>query len=100
MHDAPAITGITQADHPSRKSATAVTWLIIAFFFRYSSLASLVSAAFVPVYYLMGDRLQWYAEKPILTALFAMALLLAYRHRENINRLLQGKESKLGGKKA
>ena len=65
-----------------------------------SSLASLVSAVFAPVYYLMGDRLQWYAEKPITAALFAMAGLLAWRHRENIQRLLQGKESKLGGKKA
>jgi glycerol-3-phosphate acyltransferase PlsY len=92
--------GVVFGIHPLLGLATAVTWLIIAFFFRYSSLASLVSAAFVPVYYLMGDRLQWYAEKPILTALFGMALLLAYRHRENINRLLQGKESKLGGKKA
>ena len=78
--------------------ATGATWLIIAWFFRYSSLASLVSAAFVPVFYLMGDRLQWYAERTILFALFAMALALAYRHRENINRLLQGKESRLGAK--
>jgi glycerol-3-phosphate acyltransferase PlsY len=80
--------------------ATAVTWLIIAFFFRYSSLASLVAAAFAPVAYLMGSRIQWYAEKPILLALFVMTLLLAYRHRENINRLLEGKESRLGAKKA
>ncbi|MCJ0762231.1 glycerol-3-phosphate 1-O-acyltransferase PlsY [Variovorax terrae] len=78
--------------------ATAATWLIIAFFFRYSSLASLVSAAFAPAYYLFGDRLAWYTEKPILLAIVAMALLLAYRHRENINRLLQGKESRLGAK--
>jgi glycerol-3-phosphate acyltransferase PlsY len=80
--------------------ATVLTWLIIAFFFRYSSLASLVSAVFAPLYYLLGDRLQWYAEKPIAAALFAMALLLAWRHRANIQRLLQGKESRLGAKKA
>jgi glycerol-3-phosphate acyltransferase PlsY len=79
--------------------ATGLTWLIIAFFFRYSSLASLVAAVFAPVYYLMGDRLQWYAEKPVTAALFAMAGLLAWRHRENIQRLVQGKESRLGGKK-
>ncbi len=78
--------------------ATGATWLIIAWFFRYSSLASLISAAFVPVFYLMGDRLQWYAERSIMLALFAMALTLAYRHRENINRLLEGKESRLGAK--
>jgi glycerol-3-phosphate acyltransferase PlsY len=80
--------------------ATGLTWLIIAFFFRYSSLASLVSAAFAPAYYLLADRVAWYAEKPVALALGAMALLLAWRHRENIRRLLEGKESKLGAKKA
>jgi acyl phosphate:glycerol-3-phosphate acyltransferase len=80
--------------------ATGATWLIIAFFFRYSSLASLVSAAFAPAFYLLGDRVQWYADNRIALALFAMAMLLAYRHRENITRLLQGKESRLGAKKA
>jgi acyl phosphate:glycerol-3-phosphate acyltransferase len=79
--------------------ATLVTWAIIAYFFRYSSLASLVAAAFAPVGYLMGDRLQWYVEKPIMFTLFVMGLLLVYRHRDNINRLLQGKETKLGAKK-
>ena len=80
--------------------ATGLTWLIIAFFFRYSSLASLVSAAFAPVYYLFGDRLKWYAERPVTVALFAMALLLAWRHRANIERLVKGTESRLGAKKA
>ena len=79
--------------------ATLVTWAIIAYFFRYSSLASLVAGAFAPVGYLMGDRLQWYVEKPIMFTLFAMGLLLVFRHRDNINRLLQGKETKLGAKK-
>ncbi|MBA2673355.1 glycerol-3-phosphate 1-O-acyltransferase PlsY [Ramlibacter sp.] len=80
--------------------ATALTWLVIAFFFRYSSLASLVSAIFAPVYYLFGDRLAWYAEAPIAMALFMMALLLAWRHRQNIERLVRGTESRLGAKKA
>ena len=79
--------------------ATGLTWLIIAFFFRYSSLASLVAAVFAPVYYLLGDRIAWYAEKPIAFALFAMAALLAWRHKENIQRLLKGTESRLGSKK-
>ena len=76
--------------------ATGATWLIVAYFFRYSSLASLVAAAFAPVYYLFGDRVQWYADKSVLVALFVIALLLAIRHRENIERLVQGKESRLG----
>jgi acyl phosphate:glycerol-3-phosphate acyltransferase len=80
--------------------ATGATWLIIAFFFRYSSLASLVAAAFAPAYYLLGNRIQWYAEASVALALAAMAMLLAYRHRENISRLLKGTESRLGAKKA
>ena len=79
--------------------ATGLTWLIIAFFFRYSSLASLIAAVFAPVYFLLGDRIQWYAEKPVVFALFTMAALLAWRHRENIQRLVAGKESRLGEKK-
>jgi glycerol-3-phosphate acyltransferase PlsY len=80
--------------------ATALTWLIIAFFFRYSSLASLVAAVFAPVYYLLGDRVQWYAAKPIAFALFVITGLLAWRHRENISRLVAGRESRLFAKKA
>jgi glycerol-3-phosphate acyltransferase PlsY len=80
--------------------ATCATWAIIAFFFRYSSLASLVAAVFAPVYYLLGHRVGWYAETPVAVALFVMAALLAWRHRENIRRLLAGKESRLGAKKA
>ena len=35
----------------------------------------------------------------IAVALFVMALLLAWRHKENIFRLIAGKESRLGQKK-
>ncbi|CAN7615698.1 glycerol-3-phosphate 1-O-acyltransferase PlsY [Polaromonas sp. LjRoot131] len=80
--------------------ATLATWVIIAFFSRYSSLASLVSAAFAPLYYLFGDREAWYVDKAILVVMFAISALLVYRHRENISKLLKGTESKLGsGKK-
>ena len=76
--------------------ATLATWLIVAFFTRYSSLASMVSAAFAPIFYLMGDRAAWYTERSILLAIFMMGLLLVTRHKDNINQLLQGKESRLG----
>ena len=80
--------------------ATLVTWLIIAFFTRYSSLASMVSAAFAPLFYLLGNRVTWYSERSVLLAIFMIGLLLVYRHRENINKLLSGKESRLSfGKK-
>ena len=76
--------------------ATAATWLIIAFFFRYSSLASLVAAVFAPLFYLLGGGVAWYAERSILAAMVAMAALLLWRHKDNITRLVQGTESRLG----
>lgn len=80
--------------------ACAATWLIIAVFFRYSSLASLVAAVFAPIYYLMASGVVWYAETPIAVAIGVMAVLLAWRHKENIARLMAGTESRLGKKKA
>ena len=80
--------------------ATLATWVIVAFFTRYSSLASMASAAFAPLFYLLGDRGPWYTERSVLLAIFMMGLLLVIRHRENINKLVSGKESKLSfGKK-
>ncbi len=76
--------------------ATLATWMIVAYFSRYVSLASMASAAFAPLFYLMGDRGPWYAERSIFLAIFMMGLLLVVRHRDNINKLLQGTESRLG----
>src|SRR5438132_11519343 len=75
--------------------ATLATWIVIAFFFRYSSLASLVAALFAPLYawWLFG----WSAMLPVVVAI---ALVLVWRHRENIARLAAGTESRLGRKKA
>ena len=68
-------------------------WLVIAFATRYSSLAALVTALVAPVftYFLVGD--------PQVAALVAvMSVLLIWRHRSNITKLLNGTESKLGSK--
>ncbi len=78
--------------------ATALTWLIIAVFFRFSSLASLVAAVFAPIYYVLFGGVLWYTEGPVTAAIVAMGLLLIWRHRENIQRLVAGKESRLGKK--
>jgi glycerol-3-phosphate acyltransferase PlsY len=80
--------------------ATLATWLIVAFFSRYSSLASLAAAVFAPLFYLLGDRGAWYVDKSIMAMLVAISALLLYRHRENINKLLKGTESKLGASKS
>ena len=79
--------------------ATAATWLIVAFFFRYSSLASLAAAAFAPVYYLLVDGVAWNADGRIAAAIVVMGMLLAWRHSANIKRLIEGTESRLGSRK-
>ncbi|GKT26206.1 glycerol-3-phosphate 1-O-acyltransferase PlsY [Acidovorax sp. SUPP3334] len=79
--------------------ATLLTWVIIAFFFRYSSLASLAAAVFAPLYYVMFGGVLWYTEAAIGVSIAAMSALLVWRHRENIRRLMAGTESRLGKKK-
>lgn len=80
--------------------ATVCTFAIVVYFSRYVSLASMVAAVFAPVFYLFGDGVAWQAAGAEVLCLSVMALLLVWRHRENINRLLAGTESKLGAKKA
>jgi glycerol-3-phosphate acyltransferase PlsY len=75
--------------------ATLATWLIVAAFFRYSSLASIMSAAFAPFYQLLIWGPAWSA-----AAIVVMSLLLVWRHAANIRKLLAGTESRLGAKAA
>jgi acyl phosphate:glycerol-3-phosphate acyltransferase len=84
---------VLMAFNPWLGLATLLTWIIIAAFFRYSSLASLVAAAFAPFYQL----LIWGVAPSVLT-MFAMGLLLVWRHEGNIRKLLNGTESRLGQK--
>ena len=78
--------------------ATGATWVIVAFFFRYSSLASIVSAFFAPAFYLVGGGVAWPLDRTVLLTLIVISLLLVWRHRENIRRLAAGTESRLGAK--
>ena len=87
--------GILLALNPWLGLATLATWLVVAFAFRYSSLAALVAALFAPFYY----GLLFGTTDGILLAVVAMAALLIYRHRKNIGNLLAGKESRIGDKK-
>jgi len=80
--------------------ATLVTFGIVVYFSRYVSLASMVAAVFAPVFYLFGDGVVWQADAVEVLALAVMAVLLVWRHRENINRLVAGTESKIGAKKS
>jgi glycerol-3-phosphate acyltransferase PlsY len=87
--------GVLMALNPWLGLATLATWVIIAAFFRYSSLASVVAAIFAPFY----QALIWGLEPGIL-ALVGMSLLLVWRHEGNIRKLIAGTESKLGQKAA
>ena len=87
--------GVIFALNPVLGLATLATWVIIAWFSRYSSLAAIVSAAFAPIYQL----LIWEAG-PTAVTLIIMGLLLVWRHRANIQKLMAGTESKLGQKAA
>ena len=90
--------GVLLGVNPVLGLAAGATWLIMAYFFRYSSLASLTAAVFAPVYYIFGDGVAWYLNKGVVFSLSIMSLLLIYRHIENIGRLLKGTESRLGKK--
>lgn len=87
--------GVLMAINPMLGLATLLSWVVVAVFFRYSSLASLVAAAFAPFY----QALIWGVE-PSLAAIIVMSLLLAWRHEGNIRKLLAGTESRLGQKAA
>lgn len=92
--------GVLVGVNGSLALATVLSFAIVLYFSRYVSLASMVAAVFAPVFYLFGDGVAWQATSPEVLSLAVMALLLVWRHRENINRLLAGTESKLGQKKA
>jgi glycerol-3-phosphate acyltransferase PlsY len=92
--------GVVVGVNGSLALAVVLSFAIVLFFSRYVSLASMVAAVFAPVFYLFGDRVAWQASLPEVLSLAVMALLLVWRHRENIHRLMAGTESQLGKKKA
>ena len=85
--------GVLLGLNPWLGLATLVTWLVVAYAFRYSSLAALMASLFAPFYYglLFGLDAKW-------VAVAAMSVLLLYRHGANIANLMAGKESRIGGK--
>jgi len=91
--------GVLLGISPLLGLATAATWLLVAWLFRYSSLAALIAALMAPAYYVLGEGLAWYINPRVLLALSAMSVLLLYRHAENIGRLARGTESRMGRKK-
>lgn len=91
--------GVLLAIQPWLGLATLATWLIVAVFFRYSSLAALVAAVFAPFYYWFGGGLAWGTDPALLLALVIISALLIWRHRANMRKLMRGEESRIGRKK-
>jgi glycerol-3-phosphate acyltransferase PlsY len=91
--------GVLFGVEPLLGLATMGTWVIVAFFFRYSSLAALAASLFAPAYYLFGDQIAWQTSQTELLAVMVMSALLLMRHKDNIQRLVSGQESKIGAKK-
>jgi len=88
-------TGVLVALDPWLGAGAIATWIIIAFFFRYSSLAALVAAAFAPffAFFLYGmGRFSW--EGAIGVAV--IAVLIVWRHQDNIRNLIAGTEGRIG----
>ena len=85
--------GVIVAFNPWLALATGLTWLIIAFFFRYSSLASLTAAVFAAFYSAFG----WgFDERFVAVAIIAG--FVVFRHQANIRNLVSGKERRIGEK--
>ena len=77
-----------------------LTWVLTAAISRYSSLAALVAAAAAPTIYLFGaERNWWLLAGPLFQACMVMSIVLIWRHRENVQRLLKKQESRIGEKK-
>jgi len=74
--------------------ATLSTWMIVAAFMRYSSLAALAAAIFGPIYFVF-----LFGFHPMALALAVVCALLIWRHRSNIHNLINGKESRIGSNK-
>jgi glycerol-3-phosphate acyltransferase PlsY len=88
--------GVLFGIEPLLGFATLATWLIVAFFTRYSSLAALASAVFAPAYYFLGHRVVWYVDNRVLLAAVVMSAVLVWRHQTNIAKLIRGEESQIG----
>lgn len=69
-----------------------VVWLLVAAISRYSSLAALIASIAVPVTLYVLGHVQWFELFTLLS------IILWWRHRENISRLIKGEEGRIGKK--
>jgi len=90
--------GVLLGIQPWLALATVATWLIVAYATRYSSLAAIVAAIFTPLYYLFGANVAWRLDGFLCLCIVVICVVLCFRHKANIARLLAGKESRIGSK--
>jgi glycerol-3-phosphate acyltransferase PlsY len=80
--------------------ASIAIFLFVFFIWRYVSLGSMIGACAFPVIYLMiGLSLGWPVfgkQLPLLIFAVVMAVLIVYKHKTNITRLLNGTENRMG----
>jgi len=88
--------GVLLALDPWLAAGTAATWIVIAYFFRISSLAALIAAAFAPFFSFFLYGMGRFALESAI-GVMVISLLLVWRHHGNIRNLLAGTEGKLGG---
>jgi glycerol-3-phosphate acyltransferase PlsY len=86
--------GVLLALDPLLGLAVLGTWLFVAFTSRYSSAAAVAAAALAPVYTVL-----MHGGNGMVIVVGIIALALIGKHWQNIQRLLAGKESKIGSKK-
>lgn len=85
--------GVVVALNPWLGLAACVVWVLIALFFRYSSLASILAAALTPLFHAFASGFD-----ALLIVLAAMSVLLVIRHKQNIANLMAGTERRIGDK--
>jgi len=84
--------GVLFALDPWLGAETLTTWIVIATFFRISSLAALIAAAFAPVF----AAILYNLHHPYFIAVLIVSAILVLRHRSNIAKLLAGTEGRIG----
>lgn len=83
--------GVWLAIYPFVGLALLVTWIAMAFLFRYSSLSALTASMLAPLY------VAWFLpNRAYLASMVVMSAILIFRHRSNIRNLLAGTEGKIG----
>lgn len=87
--------GILIAIQPLLAIACLLTWLIVVYTTRYSSLGAIIAAIMAPVYYLLIAGSIWPMNKTMAITISILSILLLWRHQSNISRLLQGKENRI-----